>query len=112
MKRLVKVLLVALCLLASTLAFAQAQEVYDSWNGDSVFNNPPIYPIVTISHPWEITKIGDYHFNNGAGKDPATIHGKISIYNDTSGALIGSWTASTAENTSDFGGACLRPNMC
>jgi YVTN family beta-propeller protein len=88
------------------------QEIYDGWNADGVSNNPSIDPTLTISRSWTITKIGDYHYNNGAGQDPTTVNGKISIYDNTSGALIGSWTASTLENTDDLGFTCLGPNMC
>ena len=60
----------------------------------------------------KITKIGNYHYNFGAGQDPTAVNGKISIYDAVSGALIGSWAASTVENTDDLGFTCLGPNMC
>jgi hypothetical protein len=69
--------------------------LYDSWNRDSVSNNPPIYPVFTITHSWDINKIQDYHWNGGSGQDPITVNGSISLYDNSSGALIGSWAAST-----------------
>jgi len=86
--------------------------IYDSWNADSVGNGPSINPTITLSRSWKITKIGNYHYNFGAGQDPTAVNGKISIYDAVSGALIGSWAASTVENTDDLGFTCLGPNMC
>jgi len=113
MSRLLRVLLLISCLLlTSNFVFAQATHIYDSWNGDAVSNNPSIFPIMTITRSWKITKIGDYHYNFGAGQDPGAVNGNISLYNNTSGALIGSWAASTVANLDDAGNHCLGPNMC
>jgi hypothetical protein len=113
MNRLLKVLLLTSCLLlTSNLLFAQVKTIYNSWSADAVFNNPSIVPIMTITSSWKITKIGDYHYNFGAGQDPAAVNGKISLYDNTSGALIGVWTASTVANLDPAGNHCLGPNMC
>jgi YVTN family beta-propeller protein len=113
MRNVLKLALIASCLLiTSTLVLAGDQPIYDSWNADGVSNNPSIDPTITISSSSKISKIGDYHYNNGSGQDPAAINGKISIYDNASGTLIGSWAASTLENTDDLGFTCLGPNMC
>lgn len=113
MNRLLSVLLLTSCLLiTSTLAPAQVKAIYDSWNGDTVFNNPSIFPIMTITSSWKITKIGNYHYNFGVGQDPAAVNGQISLYDNRSGTLIGSWLASTVANLDDAGNHCLGPNMC
>jgi YVTN family beta-propeller protein len=113
MRNVLKLALMASCLLiTSTLVLAGDQPIYDSWNADGVSNNPSIDPTITISSSSKISKIGDYHYNNGSGQDPAAINGKISIYDNASGTLIGSWAASTLENTDDLGFTCLGPNMC
>jgi hypothetical protein len=67
--------------------------LYESWNRDGVANNPPIYPVFTITKAWEIFQITDYHWNYGYGQNPNSVNGSISLYDNSSGALIGSWAA-------------------
>ncbi len=112
-RNLLRFALITSCLLiTSTLVLATDPTIYDSWNADGVSNSPSINPTITISNSSKISKIGDYHYNNVAGQDPVAVNGKISIYDNTSGALIGSWAASALENTDDLGFTCLGPNMC
>jgi len=66
--------------------------IYDSWNRDGVSNGPPILPVFSIASAQEIVSIWDYHWNGGAGQDPAAVNGTISLY-DASSALVGTWTA-------------------
>ena len=68
--------------------------IYDSWNHDVVENNPLTYPIFTITQSWNIISIQDYHWNYGFGQDPIMVNGSISLYDNSSGTLIGSWAAS------------------
>ena len=87
-----------LVLAVVTTASAAPVLIYGSFNRSGVDNNPPIYPVFTISRTWTIFQVDDYHWNYGQGQDPFTIGGAIAIYNTNSGALVGSWavTATTA----------------
>lgn len=62
--------------------------IYDSWNGDGTYNNPPIYPTFTTSMEWYILELVDYHWNNEQGQDPASVKGWIGIYDTTSNAFV------------------------
>ena len=72
--------------------------IYDSWNRDGVSNGPSILPVFSLSSAQEIVAIIDYHWNSGAGQDPAAVNGTISLY-DASSALVGSWAASIWDST-------------
>lgn len=68
--------------------------VYDGFNRDTVFNNPPIDTVFTLDRSREIVGILTYHYNNGAGQDPVPINGEICIYDQANGS-VGCWPAST-----------------
>jgi hypothetical protein len=67
--------------------------IYDSWNRDGVSNGPPILPVFSLSSAQEIIAIFDYHWNGGAGEDPGAVNGSISIYDNATSALVGTWGA-------------------
>ena len=93
----------ALCVLlfaipkASGLPYYHCSEgpgcVFDSWNRDGVSNNPPIFPVFTLSASSKIVEIFNYHYNFGEGQDPIAVKGTISLYDDTTNNLVGTWTA-------------------
>ena len=80
--------------------------IYSSWDDvpSGIEKNVLTHPTFTIANPWLINQIVDDHYNDGAGKDPATIAGTISIYrmlpghewdNDNSAdELVGTYAAS------------------
>jgi PEP-CTERM motif len=70
-----------------------ADHIFNSFNHDAVSNNPSILPVFTTSRPYYIYGILNYHWNEGAGQDPAAVNGMISLYDDTTNLLIGSWAA-------------------
>ena len=69
--------------------------IYDSWNRDGVGNAPTSLPVFSVTNPTKILEVSDYHWNAGFGQDPAGIDGQISIYNDATDALVGSWSATS-----------------
>jgi hypothetical protein len=77
---------------------SECVQLYDSWNRDAVSNNPPTYPVFTITQTWVIHNINDYR-NSGSGQDPVTANGSISLYDNNSGELIGSWAASSPNSS-------------
>lgn len=86
----------SLCLLCGFLSLGESAVgavIYDSWNADSVNNNPTILPVFTVSTQSKITEISNYHWNGGGGLDPTTVGATISIYDNTTNVLIGSWAA-------------------
>lgn len=82
-----------LCCLLSWSGNVKGDVIYNSWNADPVSNNPSILPVFSITTPSRITEISNYHWNGGVGLDPVSIGATISIYDNNSNALIGSWPA-------------------
>ena len=62
---------------------SNCQRLYDSYNRDAVSNNPTIYPTFTTSIPLYILQVQTYHWNYGAGQDPAAVNGQLGIYDLT-----------------------------
>jgi tetratricopeptide (TPR) repeat protein len=76
-------------------ALGQTTTIFNSWNGDSVDNNPTSSASFTISEPHLITYIDTYHYNSGQG---ASAGGTISLKRDD-GEIFGPWTV-RAESSS------------
>jgi len=73
--------------------------IFCSWNEDGTYNQPTLLPVFNISESTTITRIADYHFNDGLGKDPTLINGTIGIIEINSGTQvlnIGTWPAQGA----------------
>ena len=96
----------ALCLLAMGLGIKDASAtpspgcsgcvlLFDGWNRAVVGNNPIDYPVFTTTQSWNITRIQDYHWNDGQGQDPAPVNGNISLYDNSTGDLIGKWSVTS-----------------
>lgn len=68
-------------------------DIFNSFNHDGVSDNPTIFPVFTTTQTWNKFGILDYHWNSGSGQDTVAVNGKISIYDNTSNVLIGSFTA-------------------
>ncbi|MFZ3149668.1 MAG: S-layer protein domain-containing protein [Methanothrix sp.] len=69
----------------------ESKVIYDSWNLDSVDNNPTCSPFFTTAEPQMITYIDTYHWNYGTGAPGGT----ISLRNGD-GTLYGPWEAESA----------------
>ncbi len=55
----------------------------------AVFNGNPTQPAFSISEPWQITEINNYHWNDAQGKTPGTI-----ALQSSDGTQYGPWQAS------------------
>ena len=69
----------------------ESEVIYDSWNLDSVDNNPTCSPFFTTTEPQMITYIDTYHWNYGTGAPGGT----VSLRNGD-GTLYGPWEAESA----------------
>ena len=75
---------------------AQADLIYDSWNGDATYNNPPVETVFLLTAPTTIGQITNYHWNNGNGDDASLSNGQIGIDRILSGTqseVVGRWPA-------------------
>ena len=89
---------VAFLLSGTQAALAEDVVVYDSWNGDSVYNNPPIEPVFTLTAPTRISEIVNYHWNYFSGQNAALVNGAIGIdrvESDTVTSPVGRWPATS-----------------
>lgn len=67
---------------------AQEKLLVRTGNIYTVYNNPTKFLRFTLSQPFQITRIVNYHWNNAQGKTPGTIALK-----DASGKVYGPWKA-------------------
>lgn len=81
---------------AATAAASPAKGIvlFDSWNRDAVNNDPALLPVFSITRPQTIVEIWNYHWNSGVGQDPGAVDGSISIYDNATDTLVGTWGAS------------------
>ena len=95
--RWVLLLLLSLVICAVGAASAQADVViYNSWNGDGTYSNPPILPVFTLDKPTTITTILNYHWNGWYGQDASLVNGWIGIeqiLSETESVSVGRWPA-------------------
>ena len=94
--------------------------LYNSWDDvpNNIEQNVLTHPTFEIKKSWVVEEISTDHYNAGAGKDPLSVAGTISIYkmvpghendpNNTSDVLIGTYNA-----TSNDGGLTwtVAPNI-
>jgi Ricin-type beta-trefoil lectin domain-like len=59
--------------LRTSPAHAAAIDLFNNTNGYTVYNNPPAWTLFTLPLPAYITKVENYHYNNGAGAIPGSI---------------------------------------
>jgi hypothetical protein len=67
-----------------------SEEMYSISNGSTVQNGPSVPTTFSITVPWLVTDLVDYHWNNGQGGQPV---GTISLLADD-GTTYGPWQAS------------------
>lgn len=65
--------------------------ILDTWRTDSVANGPTQAAKFSISTPYRITDIRNYHWNNGSGSS----RGNIALRRDD-GTIFGPWEVSTS----------------
>ena len=71
-----------------------AELIYNSWNGAGTANGPTVDTVFTLTKPTTIAALVNYHWNNGAGQDAATVNAWIGIERIVSGkpnVLVGQW---------------------
>ena len=79
--------------LGTSAPVTTGEVVFNSFNFDATLSNPSLLPVFTLQSRQRITSIWTYHWNDGTGQDPALVNGHISIFDQQSGLLIGSWKA-------------------
>ena len=72
------------------------QTLFDNWNKSSVQNGATYAPLIELQETRTITRIINYHWNNGKGQKP----GMISLV-DESGRIYGSWQAKGTPGTNN-----------
>jgi hypothetical protein len=78
---------------ATHLFTGEAVKFFDNGNDDAVLNNPTEPTVFTTDKWYKITKITNYHWNDGAGAEPGAIG-----LRDSSGTGYGPWAAEGANN--------------
>lgn len=68
-------------------SYAQDKVIFDNGNIYTVYNSPTIATKFTVSQPYVITQIANYHWNNARGATPGTISLK-----DSNGNVYGPWS--------------------
>ncbi|MBF0232603.1 MAG: carboxypeptidase regulatory-like domain-containing protein [Desulfamplus sp.] len=77
------------CMVSATCpSVAQAETIFNNFNGSGVYNGPGTPTQFSVSSSMKITNIMTYHWNNGSGTPPETIAIKHS-----DGTVYGPWTA-------------------
>jgi len=82
---------------STALPPASGEILFNNWNKAAVNNTPVAATYFYLGRPATLTRITNYHWNNGYGKEP----GLIGIKN-ANGNMVGTWQATS---TSGTGGA-------
>jgi hypothetical protein len=67
---------------------AATRELFNNGNGGAVYNGPSRQTVIAFQTATFVSKITDYHWNNGAGARPGTI-----ALRSASGQVFGPWRA-------------------